>query len=113
MTMDFTTAHKRARKSASTSQQSLSANISKNLFKSVLSIFNTDYIILNSKQVDSYLKPYWCKVTVYGNPCFFSFLILLCHKREAYSIHRHKDKPHLCTHEGCDRSVLGNGFLCY
>lgn len=25
-------------------------------------------------------------------------------------MHGHGDKPYLCTHEGCDRAVSGNGF---
>ena len=110
MEMGFTTARGRTRKSASTSQQSLSANMSKILFKSVLLIFNTDHIILNSRQVDSHLKPYRCKVAVCGNPRFSSTACLLRHEREAHGMHGHGDKPHLCTHEGCERSVPGNGF---
>jgi len=62
------------------------------------------------RQVDSHLKPYRCKVAVCGNPRFSSTACLLRHEREAHGMHGHGDKPHLCTHEGCERSVPGNGF---
>lgn len=31
-------------------------------------------------------------------------------KREAHGMHGPYDKPFLCTHEGCERAVPGNGF---
>jgi hypothetical protein len=87
--------------------------MNKNLFKSILSISNTNYIILNNKQVDSYLKPYQYKVAIYGNPRFFLFPILLRYKHKAYGMHGHGDKPYFCTYKGCERNVPGNGFPRY
>jgi len=110
MTMEFTTAYKRARKSASTSQRSLSATISKILFKSVLFISNADHIILNSRQVDSHMKPYSYKDALCQNLRFSSSACLLRYEREAHTMYGHGDKPHLYTHEGCERSILRNGF---
>ncbi|PVH72524.1 hypothetical protein DL98DRAFT_72235 [Cadophora sp. DSE1049] len=65
------------------------------------------------KQVDSHLKPYRCKVAVCGDPRFSSTACLLRHEREAHGMHGHGDRPHLCTHEGCERSIPGNGFPRY
>ncbi|KAH8650309.1 hypothetical protein BGZ60DRAFT_421717 [Tricladium varicosporioides] len=62
------------------------------------------------KQVDSHLKPYRCKIAACRNLRFSSTACLLRHEREAHAMHGHGDKPHLCTHEGCERSVPGNGF---
>ena len=41
---------------------------------------------------------------------FSSTACLLRHEREAHAMHGHGDKPYLCTYEGCDRSLAGNGF---
>lgn len=64
----------------------------------------------NSKFVDSHLKPYRCKVDSCENARFSSTACLLRHEREAHAMHGHGDKPYLCTYEGCDRAVTGNGF---
>lgn len=56
------------------------------------------------------MKPYRCKVAVCGNTRFSSATCLLRHEREAHGMHGHGDRPHLCTHKGCERSIPGNGF---
>jgi len=63
-----------------------------------------------SKFVDSHLKPYKCKVNTCKELCFSSTACLLRHEREAHAMHGHGDKPFLCTYEGCERGVSGNGF---
>ncbi|KAG0645373.1 zinc finger protein [Hyphodiscus hymeniophilus] len=62
------------------------------------------------KFVDSHLKPYRCKVHACENSRFSSTACLLRHEREAHAMHGHGDKPYLCTYEGCERRVAGNGF---
>ena len=63
-----------------------------------------------SKFVDSHLKPYRCKHLVCENLHFSSTACLLRHEREAHAMHGHGNKPFLCTYEGCERGVPGNGF---
>jgi len=65
---------------------------------------------VTSKFVDSHLKPYKCKVGTCKDLCFSSTACLLRHEREAHAMHGHGDKPYLCTYEGCERGVPGNGF---
>lgn len=60
--------------------------------------------------MDSHLKPYRCKIESCENARFSSTACLLRHEREAHAMHGHGDKPYLCTYEGCDRAVPGNGF---
>lgn len=67
-------------------------------------------IDLTSKFVDSHLKPYRCKAESCEAARFSSTACLLRHEREAHGLHGHGDKPFLCSHEGCDRSLPGNGF---
>lgn len=62
------------------------------------------------KFVDSHLKPYRCKHESCENARFSSTACLLRHEREAHAMHGHGDKPYLCTYEGCDRALPGNGF---
>ncbi|ROT42803.1 hypothetical protein SODALDRAFT_392215 [Sodiomyces alkalinus F11] len=62
------------------------------------------------KFVDSHLKPYRCKDPACENSRFSSTACLLRHEREAHAMHGHGDKPFLCTYEGCDRAIPGNGF---
>ncbi|KAI1467069.1 uncharacterized protein F4812DRAFT_47692 [Daldinia caldariorum] len=62
------------------------------------------------KFVDSHLKPYRCKIESCENARFSSTACLLRHEREAHAMHGHGDKPYLCTYDGCDRAVPGNGF---
>ncbi|KAI0025003.1 hypothetical protein F4780DRAFT_489269 [Xylariomycetidae sp. FL0641] len=62
------------------------------------------------KFVDSHLKPYRCKNESCENARFSSTACLLRHEREAHAMHGHGDKPYLCTYEGCDRALPGNGF---
>ncbi|KAH9903636.1 hypothetical protein F4778DRAFT_781018 [Xylariomycetidae sp. FL2044] len=62
------------------------------------------------KFVDSHLKPYRCKDKSCENARFSSTACLLRHEREAHAMHGHGDKPYLCTYDGCDRAVIGNGF---
>ncbi|KAI9742235.1 MAG: hypothetical protein M1818_004135 [Claussenomyces sp. TS43310] len=62
------------------------------------------------KFVDSHLKPYRCKVHACENARFSSTACLLRHEREAHAMHGHGEKPFLCTSEGCDRGIPGNGF---
>ncbi|KAF4626101.1 hypothetical protein G7Y89_g12059 [Cudoniella acicularis] len=62
------------------------------------------------KFVDSHLKPYRCKVLACENLHFSSTACLLRHEREAHAMHGHGDKPFLCTYDGCERGVPGNGF---
>ncbi|KAI0382988.1 hypothetical protein F5Y04DRAFT_251595 [Hypomontagnella monticulosa] len=62
------------------------------------------------KFVDSHLKPYRCKIDSCENARFSSTACLLRHEREAHAMHGHGDKPYLCTYDGCDRAVPGNGF---
>ncbi|KAI1074495.1 hypothetical protein F5B20DRAFT_437484 [Whalleya microplaca] len=62
------------------------------------------------KFVDSHLKPYRCKHESCENARFSSTACLLRHEREAHAMHGHGDKPYLCTYDGCDRAVPGNGF---
>ncbi|KAI1173294.1 hypothetical protein F4777DRAFT_456560 [Nemania sp. FL0916] len=62
------------------------------------------------KFVDSHLKPYRCKAEACENARFSSTACLLRHEREAHAMHGHGDKPYLCTYEGCERAIHGNGF---
>ncbi|KAE9376196.1 hypothetical protein N431DRAFT_371266 [Stipitochalara longipes BDJ] len=62
------------------------------------------------KFVDSHLKPYKCKVNTCKDLSFSSTACLLRHERVAHAMHGHGDKPFLCTYEGCERGVPGNGF---
>ncbi|CCF40736.1 C2H2 transcription factor, partial [Colletotrichum higginsianum] len=62
------------------------------------------------KFVDSHLKPYRCKIDSCENARFSSTACLLRHEREAHAMHGHGDKPFLCSYEGCDRAMSGNGF---
>lgn len=62
------------------------------------------------KFVDSHLKPYKCKVAACKELQFSSTACLLRHEREAHAMHGHGDKPFLCTYDGCERGVSGNGF---
>ncbi|WYZ40130.1 hypothetical protein EsH8_IV_000471 [Colletotrichum jinshuiense] len=62
------------------------------------------------KFVDSHLKPYRCKIESCENARFSSTACLLRHEREAHAMHGHGDKPFLCSYEGCDRAMSGNGF---
>ncbi|KAI1153346.1 hypothetical protein F4825DRAFT_265509 [Nemania diffusa] len=62
------------------------------------------------KFVDSHLKPYRCKAEACENARFSSTACLLRHEREAHAMHGHGDKPYLCTYEGCERAISGNGF---
>ncbi|KAH6624361.1 hypothetical protein B0J18DRAFT_176646 [Chaetomium sp. MPI-SDFR-AT-0129] len=62
------------------------------------------------KFVDSHLKPYRCKVEGCQNARFSSTACLLRHEREAHAMHGHGEKPYLCTHDGCERSIAGHGF---
>ena len=41
---------------------------------------------------------------------FSSTACLLRHEREAHGMHGHGDRPHLCTYNGCERGISGNGF---
>jgi hypothetical protein len=56
-------------------------------------------------------------ILVYDNHCentrFSLTACLLRHEREAHEMHGHGEKPFLCTFEGCERGVPGNGFLWY
>lgn len=60
--------------------------------------------------MDSHLKPYRCKDLLCENARFSSTACLLRHEREAHAMHGHGDKPFLCSYEGCDRAMPGNGF---
>jgi hypothetical protein len=60
--------------------------------------------------VDSHLKPYKCQVALCKEISFSSAACLLRHEREAHAMHGHGNKPFLCTYDGCERSVHGNGF---
>jgi hypothetical protein len=60
--------------------------------------------------VDSHLKPYRCKVYSCERARFSSTACLLRHEREAHAMHGHGEKPFLCTFEGCERGIPGNGF---
>lgn len=62
------------------------------------------------KFVDSHLKPYRCKVHACENARFSSTACLLRHEREAHAMHGHGEKPFLCTFDGCERGIPGNGF---
>ncbi|KAJ8133285.1 hypothetical protein O1611_g351 [Lasiodiplodia mahajangana] len=62
------------------------------------------------KFVDSHLKPYRCKAEACENARFSSTACLLRHEREAHAMHGHGDKPYLCTYDGCERAIPGNGF---
>ncbi|KAM0459307.1 hypothetical protein ACHAPV_005489 [Trichoderma viride] len=62
------------------------------------------------KFVDSHLKPYRCKAEACEGARFSSTACLLRHEREAHGLHGHGDKPFLCMHEGCERSIPGSGF---
>jgi hypothetical protein len=72
--------------------------------------FDANNFVSPSKCVDSHLKPYRCKVHSCENLQFSSTACLLRHEREAHAMHGHGEKPFLCTYEGCDRGVPGNGF---
>lgn len=65
-----------------------------------------------SKFVDSHLQPYKCKIPtcMHLGFRFSSTASLLRHEREAHAMYGHGDKPFLCTYDGCERGVPGNGF---
>src|SRR5208282_771438 len=71
---------------------------------------NTNRVVCTSKFVDSHLKPCRCKVISCENLQFSSTACLFRHEREAHAMHGHGDIPFLCTYEGCERGLLGNGF---
>lgn len=73
-------------------------------------ISNHSLLTKYSKFVDSHLKPYRCKHRGCESSRFSSTACQLRHEREAHALHGHGEKPYLCTFEGCDRSVPGNGF---
>ena len=100
------------RPTARTNPKSSSATMSKILsfFHASLSVFKANHSMCPSKFVDSHLKPYKCKVNTCKDLCFSSTACLLRHEREAHAMHGHGDKPFLCTYEGCERGVPGNGF---
>ncbi len=87
-------------------QQSLNATMSKS---NGLNIAESS-LTSASKNVDSHLKPYRCKISACGDTRFSSTACLLRHEREAHGMHGHGAKPHLCTYEDCERSIPGNGF---
>lgn len=63
-----------------------------------------------SKYVDSHLRPFRCKSNMCSGVQFSSTACLLRHEREAHGMHGHGNKPHLCTFEGCERSLPDHGF---
>jgi hypothetical protein len=67
---------------------------------------------VTSKNLDSHLKPYRCKVSTCMDAQlqFSSNACLFRHEREAHGLHGHGDNPYLCLFEGCDRSIQGYGF---
>jgi hypothetical protein len=71
---------------------------------------SANHLTCTSKFVDSHLKPYRCKVLVCESLHFSSPACLLRHEREAHAMHGHGEKPFLCTYEGCERGIAGNGF---
>lgn len=71
---------------------------------------HANHVVCASKFVDSHLKPYRCKVVACENLHFSSTACLLRHEREAHAMHGHGDKPFLCTYDGCERGLPGNGF---
>lgn len=73
-------------------------------------VTNANHLLRPSKFVDSHLKPYKCKVGTCKELQFSSTACLLRHEREAHAMHGHGDKPFLCSYEGCERGVQGNGF---
>ncbi|KAF8852450.1 hypothetical protein BDZ45DRAFT_599950 [Acephala macrosclerotiorum] len=62
------------------------------------------------KFVDSHLKPYTCKFPMCKTLRFSSTAALLRHDREAHAMLEYGNKPFLCTYDGCERGVPGNGF---
>lgn len=60
--------------------------------------------------VDSHLKPSRCQVVGCEDSRFSSGPCLLRHEQEAHAMHRHGEKPYLCTYKGCERSIAGNSF---
>src|SRR5277367_5839042 len=66
-----------------------------------------------SKFVDSHLKPYRCKVKACENAHFSSTACLLRHERDVHAMYGHGEKHFLCTFEGCERGVPGNGLPRY
>jgi hypothetical protein len=90
--------------------EKLKCNYEYDPFSSPCLIFNANHSVCASKFVDSHLKPYKCKVPACKDLQFSSTACLLRHEREAHAMHGHGDKPFLCTYEGCERGVTGNGF---
>ena len=104
---DFIIAHGREEiQPAITNLKSSSATTSKRSSQPTKSIANPK----NSKFVDSHLKPYRCKAHACENARFSSTACLLRHEREEHLMHGHGEKPFLCTFDGCERGVPGNGF---
>ena len=68
----------------------------------------TTNLPLNSKYLDSHLKPYHCKIPQCQETRFSSTACLLRHEREAHGMHGHGSKPHTCHFPDCDR--YENGF---
>jgi hypothetical protein len=56
------------------------------------------------------MKTYSYKNALCQDLTFSSSSCLSCHKREVHAMHGNGDKPHHCTHEGCEHNVPGNGF---
>lgn len=119
--MDSFTVHGRDRRAATTRLRSSSATMSKTQapFSLASSHVHSPFCSssrkltkpdLNSKFVDSHLKPYRCKAESCEGARFSSTACLLRHEREAHGLHGHGDKPFLCVYEGCERAVPGNGF---
>jgi hypothetical protein len=90
--------------------EKLKCNYEYDHFHSPIPSFHANHFVCASKFVDSHLKPYHCKVAACETLNFSSTACLLRHEREAHAMHGHGDKPFLCTYEGCERGVPGNGF---
>lgn len=90
--------------------EKLKCNYEYDIFLQFPFLFVTDHHLPHSKFVDSHLKPYKCKVSACKDLQFSSTACLLRHEREAHAMHGHGDKPFLCTYDGCERGVAGNGF---
>ncbi|KAM0664250.1 hypothetical protein ACQRIU_006833 [Beauveria bassiana] len=60
--------------------------------------------------VDSHLKPYRCRVKTCEEARFSSTASRLRHEREAHGLQGRGHLPFLCSMEGCEHAVPGNGF---
>jgi len=76
----------------------------------MLARYHYRLLTVDSKYIDSHVKPFRCKNETCNDVEFSSTACLLRHEREAHGLHGHGNRPYLCEIKDCERSAEGNGF---